>query len=174
MFFRGLTNGVLLPILPLYLRSIGVTALEWGLLFSFFGAAMLSTEALWGFVSDRIGREAVIVVAMLGMSLIVPSYTLSVWIPLFFALQFLSGAIGVAAAPASRALISEVASSGRMGVAMGLWYTTSIFGQIVGSILGASLADAYTTRIRSTSRPVVRQLGQFSHLLGFVDFATGE
>jgi MFS family permease len=145
MFFRGLTNGILAPILPLYLRSIGVGVLEWSLLVSVFGAAMISTEAVWGFLSDKIGKETVIVIGMLSMSLIAPSYTLTVWMPLLFALQFLRGAFGVAVGPASRALISDIAQSQKVGVAMGLWYTSIMFGQIVGSILGTYIAVTTTT-----------------------------
>jgi MFS family permease len=144
MFFRGLTNGILAPVLPLYLMSIGVGVLDWSLLVSVFGAAMISTEAVWGFLSDKIGKGTVIVIGMLSMALIAPSYALTVSMPLLFILQFLRGAFGVAIGPSSRALISDLAPAQRLGVAMGLWYTSLMFGEIVGSILGTYIAVTTT------------------------------
>jgi len=144
IFFRGLTSGILIPILPLYLRSIGVGVLEWGLLVSTFGVAMISTEALWGLFSDKIGKETVFAIGMFSMTLITPSYTLTSWMPFLFALQFLRGAMGVAGGPASRALLSDLAPAQKRGSVMGMWYTTRNLGQIVGSILGTYIATATT------------------------------
>jgi MFS family permease len=124
------------------LSSLGVSVLNWGLLVSTFGAAMIATEAAWGFVSDRIGKEVVLMIGMLSVSVIAPSYTMTAWIPLFFVLQFLRGALGVAGGPASRALLSDIAPANRMGSSMSMWYTTSTIGQMVGSYLGAYIASA--------------------------------
>lgn len=144
MLFRGVANGILIPVLPLYVRSIGVGVLDWGLMASVFGVAMMSTEAVWGFVSDRAGKEAVMVVGMVAVALLAPAYVASVLIPALFILQFLRGALGVAAGPASRALISDLAPRERMGSSMGLWYTSTTVGQIGGTLLGGWVVSAWS------------------------------
>ncbi len=143
MLFRGVANGVLIPVLPLYVRSIGVGVLDWGLMASVFGVAMMSTEAVWGFVSDRMGKEAVIVIGMAAVAILAPAYVASVLIPILFVLQFLRGALGVAAGPASRALISDLAPAERMGSSMGLWYTSTTVGQIGGTLIGGWVVSAW-------------------------------
>jgi len=105
---------------------------------------MISTEALWGVLSDKIGKDTVLAIGMLSMALITPSYTLTQWMPFLFALQFLRGAMGVAGGPASRALLSDLAPTQKRGSAMGMWYTTRNLGQMVGSIVGTYIATATT------------------------------
>jgi MFS family permease len=123
------------------MKSIGIDVLNWGVMVSIFGAAMISTEALWGFLSDRVGKETVIIIGMLSLVLISPSYSLFAAVPLLIGLQLARGAVGVAAGPASRALISDLSPAGRVGTNMGMWYTTSTTGQIIGTLTGSYVAS---------------------------------
>ncbi len=57
---------IVVPLLPLYAKNLGATALEIGLMISVFALAQLSTSPLWGKLSDRRGRRPML---LLGISI---------------------------------------------------------------------------------------------------------
>jgi DHA1 family tetracycline resistance protein-like MFS transporter len=58
--------GIVLPILPLYVRDLGATPIVIGLVLSAYSAAQLVGAPVLGRLSDRRGRRAVIVVSLVG------------------------------------------------------------------------------------------------------------
>ncbi len=141
LFLRGIGMGILMPILPLYFRSVGVSVAEWGALAAVFALGMLASEPGWGLLSDRVGRNFVITLSLMSAAVIVPLYVSLIYLPFFFLLQFARGVFNVATAPASRAIVSETVSSSDMGTAMGLWQTTMQLGRMVGAVVGTYIAQ---------------------------------
>lgn len=144
LVFFGLSSGVLRPLLPLYFRDLGFTVVEWSVLSSVFAVGLTVSEAFWGVLSDRIGRKIILGLAPLILFFIIPSYTLTVILPMFLLLQFFRGSIFSASLPTSKAYVSDTMSPRRLGTAMGLWIASINSGRIIGSILGPYFSDNWT------------------------------
>jgi len=93
------SNG---PVLPLYVESLGISIIGWGVLAAAFGVGMFLLEWVWGSLCDRIDRRLLMISSVLCMSVIFELYTLHSLVPLFIVLQLLSGAVGVIIGPATR------------------------------------------------------------------------
>ena len=91
------------PVMPLYVESLGIGVLNWGLLAASIAFGMFVLEWVWGVYYDRIDPRLLMVLSVLAMSVIYPLYTVQFLIPYFIVLQFLAGAIGIAVGPISRA-----------------------------------------------------------------------
>src|SRR5437588_12480406 len=71
VFIDLLGFGMVLPLLPIYAEAFGVRekGLEIALLMSSFSAMQFIFAPLWGRLSDRIGRRAVLLVGLADSSL---------------------------------------------------------------------------------------------------------
>ena len=136
----GLSLSVTGPTLPLYVRSLGVSVGQWGLLSTSFAVGLISFEAFWGFMSDRINRIRILVFAMIFMAIIVPLYTFQGFQSYFFLFQFLMGSFMVMVGPTTRALIADHSPDNRLGFNMSLWSTCVSMGGIIGPSLGGYLS----------------------------------
>jgi multidrug resistance protein len=65
-FIDILGFSILIPILPYYVEHFGASKLAVGLLFATFAFCQFVAGPLWGNVSDRIGRKAVLIVSQIG------------------------------------------------------------------------------------------------------------
>jgi len=129
------------PVMPLYIRSLGVGVTGWGMLAMAHAVGMVLFEWFWGALSDRMDRRVFVVVSMLGTSVIFPLYTLRGLIPYFFVLQFLIGALAVILGPVSRALVSDNSPPGSLGMSMSLWEVVMTLGHMIGAVVGSYVAQ---------------------------------
>ncbi|MCK6555525.1 MFS transporter [Candidatus Binatia bacterium] len=141
--FIGLS--LILPFVPLYVRTLGVTdsgeVVRWsGLLLS--GPFMVSflVTPLWGALGDRYGQKMMVVralagsaVAYLGMALAMSVAGLFVW---RLALGAVSGFLA-----AGMALVSVTAPDEERGYALGLMQSVIPAAGLVGPVFGGVLAD---------------------------------
>ena len=87
--------GIIIPFLPLYVRSMGGTAETVGFLFASFSLTQLIATPLLGRLSDRVGRRRVILVSLAGnaASMVLFAVASDVrFLPLLFASRILAGA----------------------------------------------------------------------------------
>jgi DHA1 family tetracycline resistance protein-like MFS transporter len=61
--------SLLIPLLPYYVTHFGASALVVGILFSTFSFCQLLAGPIWGYVSDRIGRKAVLIISQVGATI---------------------------------------------------------------------------------------------------------
>jgi MFS family permease len=141
VFIDLLGFGMVLPLLPIYAESFGVSESGWeiGLLMSSFSAMTFIFAPLWGRASDRIGRRPVLIVGLLGS---VGFYLLFGIAAIFKSMTLLFVArigAGIAGAtiPAAQAYIADVTSlknrakgMALIGAAFGLGFT---FGPLLGA-----------------------------------------
>ena len=58
--------GMVIPIMPFYIESMGASATQLGLLLAISPFIQLIASPIWGSISDRRGRKPVIVIGLLG------------------------------------------------------------------------------------------------------------
>ncbi len=145
VFLRGFSLSLTIngPVMPLYVRSLGVSVSQWSFLATSIAVGFISFEAIWGSISDRVNRIRILVLSMLLMSCILPLYTMPSLLPYFFIFQFLIGAFFVMVGPTSRALIADLSPADQLGFAMSLWSTCGAVGGILGPVLGGWITKNY-------------------------------
>ncbi len=129
------------PVMPLYIRSLGIEVLGWSVLVMSCAGGMFLFEWVWGMLSDRVNRRAIMAVAMLCMSIIFPLYSVPRFLPYFVVFQFLSGALAVTIGPATSAIVSDDAPPDLRGFSMSVWWAFHTLGRLIGPMVGSYLAQ---------------------------------
>lgn len=149
-FIAMMGMSLVVPFLPFYIRTLGVTTPEdvasWsGLVFAgpFFISFFLTP--LWGYLGDRYGRKLMVVRAVFGLAISQALIGLSQSVEMLFLFRMLQGAISGFIASAL-ALVAANTPSEHTGYALGLLQTASASGNVIGPLLGGSLADAFGFR----------------------------
>ncbi len=128
--------GVILPILPFYLRSFGATPADLGLLTATFAAVNLVFAPLIGKYSDRIGRKKIL---LMGTGGFVVSYLLFAFarnLEVLFIARALEGIMAAGIFPSVASLISDFTTEQQRGKAMALVGMAFSLGFILGPALG--------------------------------------
>ncbi len=137
--------GIVIPLFPFYVSSMGGTARTVGFLLSCFSLTQLVATPLLGRLSDRIGRRKVILFSLAGNAASMVLFALAAkasLLPLLFASRVIAGATAGNLA-ACQAAIADVATRpvdrakgmGRLGAGIGL-------GLVLGPALGGALSRA--------------------------------
>lgn len=139
----GLT--LIVPFMPLFIGTLGVTRLEdverWsGVLF----AAPFLTQALvaplWGVLGDRYGRKLMVLRALAGIGMTNLLSAFVQHVSQLLALRTVQGGVSGFVA-ATNAMISTSIPRDRLGAAMGLLQTSLTAGGVIGPLIGGVLAD---------------------------------
>lgn len=144
-FIAMVGMNLVVPFLPFYVRSLGVTdpkelALWSGFAFSgTFVTAFLFTP-LWGLLGDRYGRKIMVVRAIFGLALSQVFIGLAQSALQVVLFRLVQGAISGFIASAL-ALVSTSTPRDRIGYAMGLLQSSSAAGMVLGPFIGGVLAD---------------------------------
>ena len=139
----GFGSGLLTPILPLFVRSLGFSIEEWGYLVTVYAVSTFLFEWLWGALSDRVDRRAFIAIGLISGSALMYLYTLRALTPLLYVLQFIRGALFIMVGPAVKAMVSDV-NSGGIGLSMGIYSSTRRLGSVVGPFVGSVIAETWS------------------------------
>jgi len=137
--------ALILPILPLIVRSYGVTDVaqvqRWsGAIFAapFLFAALMTP--VWGWVGDRTGRKAMVVRALLGLGIAIFLMAFARNPKQLLILRVIQGTVS-GFIPAAIAMVSASAPRQRLGYALGTLSSSQAAGVVVGPLLGGVLAD---------------------------------
>jgi multidrug resistance protein len=68
-FIDILGFSILIPIMPFYVQHFGASDTVVGILFATFAACQFVAGPIWGHVSDRIGRKAVLIISQIGATI---------------------------------------------------------------------------------------------------------
>ncbi|NPC71959.1 MFS transporter [Corallococcus sp. AB004] len=130
--------GIVIPMLPFYVQSMGGSARTVGILLGCFSFTQLLATPLLGRYSDRHGRRAVILLSLLANAVAMALFALAshqLMLPLLFASRILAGATSgnIAACQAALADVTtketRARAMGRIGAGIGL-------GMVLGPTLG--------------------------------------
>jgi MFS family permease len=143
-FVDRLTAGFFALVGTLYFRSaFEATPATTGLLLGAFFVPFALLQYPFGVLSDRIGRTTPIVSgsALYGVGVVLVGLAPSV--PLVAAAMVTVGVLGALMAPATMALVTDLAGSGERGAAMGGFNIFGSIGFLVGIVGGGTAADAF-------------------------------
>lgn len=133
------------PILPLYIRELGMMNLEdvavWsGFAFGATTLVMTFVSPIWGKLADEYGRKPMLLRASLGMAVVfgATAFITSVWE--LVALRLLMGVISGYNAAAITLIATETPRE-QSGWALGTLSTGAVSGQLIGPLLGGYLVE---------------------------------
>jgi len=145
IFATGIGMSQIAPVLPLYIRHLGVAAPEMISRFSglAFGVTFIISAVfspIWGSAADRYGRKPMLLRASLGMGIVISLMGLAgnVWI--LIGLRLLQGTI-TGYTTACVTLIATQTDKENAGFALGTLSTASIAGSLLGPMIGGFISD---------------------------------
>lgn len=144
-FFVAIGFGVMIPVLPLYAQSFGVSYLLIGLVVSVFAAMRLVTSPFCRRISDRIGHRRTIGI---GMWIVAVSSALCGLAGSYLELLVWRGIGGIGSAMftiSATALLLASVPAGLRGRAAGLYQGSFLIGGMAGPAIGGVLAGISMT-----------------------------
>src|SRR4051794_6870345 len=136
--------GIVLPILPLYAKQFGASAVTASALIAAFSGAQLVFSPIWGRLSDRVGRKPILVLSLAGTAVasLVTGLAPAVWV--LFLGRILDGISGGSVSVA-QAAVTDLAPPeerprllGLLGAAFGVGF---VMGPAIGGL--AALGGAH-------------------------------
>jgi DHA1 family multidrug resistance protein-like MFS transporter len=132
--------GVVIPILPFYIETMGAGGTELGLLVASYAVMRLICGPIWGSVSDRVGRKPVLLIGIFGYAVTMVWFGLATKLWMIFAARILSGVLSSATAPTTMAYIGDSTPDKERGRGMGILGAATGLGTIFGPAMGGLLA----------------------------------
>ena len=132
--------GMVIPILPFYIDSLGASGSDLGLLMATFGLMQFIFAPIWGSLSDRFGRKPFLILGVFGNAIAMLFFGLSTQLWMLIASRALSGILSSATLPTAMAYIGDSTSEDDRGGGMGVIGAAMGMGMVIGPGLGGWLA----------------------------------
>ena len=144
-FVTGLGMSQIAPIMPLYIRQLGVhntSAIEQisGIAFGITFIVSAIFSPIWGAAADKFGRKPMLLRASLGMALVIGSMGFAQNVYELIGLRTLQGVI-TGYTTACIILIATQTEEKHAGWALGVLSTASVTGLLIGPSLGGFLDE---------------------------------
>ena len=141
MFIVQLGVGLIIPVLPKFIKQFGISGATLGYLVSAMGLTQFLFSPLAGEWSDRYGRKIIIVsgIGMFSVSQWMFGFADDLWM---LYLSRLIGGIGIAfTAPAITAYVADITTEEKRGKGLGWVGAAMSFGIVIGPGVGGFLAE---------------------------------
>ena len=132
--------GLVIPILPFYVKSFGAGGSELGALMSIYGILQFIFAPIWGGLSDRYGRKPILMLGILGNAISQLLFGLSTQLWMLFAARTMAGMLSSATLPTAMAYIGDSTSEDERGGGMGMIGAAMGIGMVLGPGMGGLLA----------------------------------
>jgi DHA1 family multidrug resistance protein-like MFS transporter len=134
--------GIIIPIMPFYVTSLGATGSTLGLLMATFSVTQFIFAPIWGSLSDRVGRKPIIVLGILGniLSQVMMGFATQLW--MLFVARALSGILSSATMPTAMAYAGDSTAAKDRPAAMGMLGAAMSMGMVLGPGIGGLLAGS--------------------------------
>ena len=133
--------GIIIPIMPFFLTSLGGNASVLGLFMATYSLMHLLFAPFWGRLSDRIGRRPVILIGLSGYGITFILFGFTDQLGMMFAIRILSGAISSATLPTALAYVADITEEDERSQGIGLMTAAMGLGMIIGPALGGWLGQ---------------------------------
>lgn len=134
-------SGIVYSILALYIKDLGASTSQIGLIFTFGSLSGVIAAPIFGKFSDKIGRKPILVTSMAIFFVVFILYSLAKTFLEIFPIQVLEGVGWSALGATTSALIADTVPSGMRGTAMGMYTMIWYLGWVIGPALGGWLAE---------------------------------
>lgn len=145
LFVSSIGMSQIAPVLPLYIKHIGVH--DTALIEQFSGIAFGITyiisavfSPIWGKAADKVGRKPMLLRASLGMAIVIFSMGFAPNVYVLIGLRFLQGAI-TGYGTACTTLIATQTDKEHAGYALGTLSTANMSGSLLGPTIGGFIEE---------------------------------
>lgn len=168
MFVTSIGLSQIAPVLPLYIRHLGIT--NAGQIDQFSGFAFGITfiisavfSPIWGHAADKFGRKPMLLRASFGMAVVIFLTGFSTNVYMLIGLRILLGTI-IGYSSACTTLIATQTDKEHAGYALGTLSTASVAGSLMGPLIGGLIEDFVGLR------PVFFLTGALMFVVFFITF----
>ncbi|MGN5456250.1 multidrug transporter [Kurthia sp. 3B1D] len=141
MFITMSSIGLIIPIMPAYLKTFGAAGQVLGFLIAIIAFAQFIFSPLAGNLSDRIGRKKLIVFGLVMTGIAQIGFALSGHLVELFLWRFLTGVGSAFIMPSVMAYAADITTLEERGKAMGLIGAAISFGFMIGPGIGGALSN---------------------------------
>lgn len=146
MLIVTLGFGMVMPIFPFYIESMGANGTELGLLLAISPFMQILFSPLWGTLSDRRGRKPVLAVGIFGYAISLFLYGLATRLWMLFVIRALGSVLSSATTPTIYAYVGDSTPDEERGGGIGILGAAMGLGMIFGPAFGGWLAgDSLST-----------------------------
>lgn len=147
MFVSGVGMSMLAPVLPLYIKHLGIHSTASIAQFSgiAFGITYIISAVfspIWGLAADKFGRKPMLLRASLGMAVVIGCMGFATNVYELIGLRLLQGVI-TGYATACTTLIATQTDKEHTGYALGTLSTASIAGSLLGPSIGGFIEEGF-------------------------------
>lgn len=145
-FIDILGFSILIPLMPFFVQHFGAKPIAIGLLFAVFAGCQFVAGPVWGNVSDRIGRKAVLIVSQIGATI---GWTMLAFAPtlgIVFVARIIEGISG-GNISVTQAYVSDLVEPAKRAQAFAYIGAAFSAGLIFGPAAGGWLAGNYGFRV---------------------------
>jgi multidrug resistance protein len=130
---------MVLPLMPLYAKSLNASPTMVGVLVASFSIAQLASSPIWGRVSDHYGRRPVLLVGLTASAIayVVFGFASALW--LLFVSRFVQG-LGGGTTGVAQAYVADTMAPNERAKALGWLSAATSAGVIIGPALGSFAA----------------------------------
>lgn len=108
IFLDLLGFGLVLPLLPVYVKSYGGTPWIGGMLMTSFSVTQFLFTPFWGKLSDRVGRRPLILISLIGSAISYGFFGAAPNLTVLFIARVASGILTSASIPTAQAYIADI------------------------------------------------------------------
>lgn len=140
MFIAMAGIGLIIPIMPEFLKTFGAAGMVLGFLIAIFSFAQFIFSPLSGDLSDRHGRKKIIIIGLFIYGAAQLAFSLSTELWMLFAARFFSGFGAAFLVPPMMAFVADITTLEGRGRGMGLLGASMSLGFMIGPGIGGFLS----------------------------------
>jgi len=142
IFLDMIGVGMILPVMPSLAKELGATPALYGLIGSFYGIGQLIGAPLSGYLSDRYGRKAMLLISFVDCAVCYGALALVTSFEMMLVCRLVIG-LGKQTMSVAQTFVTDLTTNEERATAMGRLSTIFGFGFIIGPSIGSALSSFF-------------------------------